>query len=160
MEFLVQTMESLKQHSHPASVALGHMLCAFVHEFCRAEHVPLRSLLLNSPAVYWENCNHSWTQKCECFIPFACFCSFCQVIVLNRKWLWIIILFPALVYLDSLYHLGNLHFSLSLYWLPIHACDFIACSQRPIQSCGGVIKDLWDIRDQTTEKVPMSSLAK
>lgn len=62
---------------------------------------------------------------------------------------------PASVYLDSLNHLGHLHFGLSLHWFPIHACDFIACCQCPFQSCRGVIKDLWD-NSHHIKKVPQT----
>lgn len=47
------------------------------------------------------------------------------------------------MYLDSLYHLGNFHFGFSFYWFAIDPSDFIASCQYPIQSCWGVIKNLW-----------------
>lgn len=53
----------------------------------------------------------------------------------------------APVYLDSLYHLCNLHFCLSFDWLPIHACDLVTCRQSPFQSCGRVVEDLQNSRD-------------
>lgn len=58
----------------------------------------------------------------------------------------VMLLTVAPVYLDGLYHLCNLHFCLSLDWLPIHACDLIACRQSPIQSGGGVVEDLQNSR--------------
>lgn len=53
----------------------------------------------------------------------------------------------APAYLDSLYHLCNLHFCLSFHWLPVHACDLVTCRQSTFQRGGRVVKDLRNSRE-------------
>lgn len=54
MEFLVQTMESLKQHSRPASAALGHMLCAFVHMSLAEQSTSLSAVYYSTLGLFTE----------------------------------------------------------------------------------------------------------